>query len=42
MSPKFEKVLNYYKNGLWNENMVKNAIGKWITKEEAEEIISSK
>lgn len=39
-SPKFEKVLNYFKNGLWTEKMVRNAIGRWITEDEANEIIN--
>lgn len=38
-SPKFEKVKNYYDNGLWNLKMVKNAVVReWITAEEFEEI----
>ena len=38
-SPKFEKVKDYYDRGLWNEKMVRNAVGKWITAEEADEIL---
>jgi len=38
-SPKFNKVKDYYDRGLWNETMVRNAINKWITAEEAEEIL---
>lgn len=38
-SPKFNKVKDYYDRGLWNETMVRNAINKWITTEEAEEIL---
>lgn len=43
-SPRFEKVRSYYKDGLWNEEMVRNASqnpkkSPWITKDEAEEII---
>ena len=38
-SPKFEKVKGYYERGLWNETMVRNAVGKWITAEEADEIL---
>ncbi len=34
MSKKYEKVKNYYDKGLWNENRVHNAVGKWITSEE--------
>ena len=34
-SPKFEKVKNYYDTGLWNKEMVRNAVVKgWITAEE--------
>ena len=34
----FEKVKNYYDKGLWDKNRVHNAVGKWITAEEYEEI----
>ena len=37
MSPKFNKVKNYYDKGLWNKQMVANAVTKrWITAEEYE------
>lgn len=37
MSPKFNKVKNYYDKGLWNKTMVANAVVKgWITAEEYE------
>lgn len=38
-SVKFNLVKDYYDRGLWTETMVKNAIGKWITAKEAEEIL---
>lgn len=39
MSPKFNKVKNYYDRGLWNLTMVRNAVVKnWITAEEFEQI----
>ena len=39
MSPKFTKVKNYYDRGLWNLEMVANAVVKgWITAAEFEEI----
>ena len=39
MSPKFNKVKNYYDRGLWNLAMVRNAVVKnWITAEEFEQI----
>lgn len=38
MSKNYEKVKNYYDKGLWNENRVHNAVGKWITPEEYEQI----
>ena len=41
MSAKFEKVKNYYLNGLWNGEMVRNAVGRWITEAEAEEIFAA-
>ena len=40
MSPKFNKVKNYYDKGLWNKTMVANAVVKgWITAEEYETIV---
>lgn len=39
-SPKYKTVSEYYRNGLWNATMVKNAVGRWITEAEAEEILS--
>ena len=39
-SPKYEKVKGYYDKGLWNEEMVRNAVVKgWITEEEYREIV---
>lgn len=38
-SAKFIRVKGYYDSGLWNAEMVMNAVGKWITEEEAKEII---
>ena len=37
-SKKFETVKGYYDKGLWTEAMVRNAVGRWITAEEADEI----
>lgn len=39
---KFELVKQYYDSGLWNKQMVSNAIERWITKEEAEKIMKEK
>ena len=40
MSPKFNRVKRYYDNGLWNKEMVHNAVIKgWITAEEYVEIV---
>lgn len=39
-SPKFERVKGYYNAGLWNAEMVHNAVGRWITTAEEQEIIS--
>ena len=37
MSPKFNKVKKYFDSGLWNKQMVANAVVKhWITAEEYE------
>lgn len=30
----------YCDKGLWTADMVRNAVGKWITAEEADEILS--
>lgn len=38
-SKKYDLVKRYYDNGLWNAEMVNNAVGRWITKEEAAEIL---
>lgn len=37
-SPNFEKVRNYYKKHLWSITQVHNAVGKWITEAEYQEI----
>lgn len=41
-SPKFEIVKSYYDRGLWSAQMVENAVGRWITEEEAREILAQK
>lgn len=38
-SKKFQLVKDYYDCGLWTEDMVRNAVGRWITKLEEEEIV---
>lgn len=38
-SKKFQTVKDYYDRNLWTEAMVRNAVGRWITEQEAEEII---
>lgn len=38
-SAKFERVKRYFDTGLWNAKMVRNAVGRWITAEEADEIL---
>lgn len=38
-SPKYDKVIKYYKFGMWNLEQVKNAVRKgWITASEYTEI----
>lgn len=37
-SKNFDKVKLYYESGLWGLDRVTNAVGKWITAEEFEEI----
>lgn len=39
-SPKFKTVKDYYDAHRWTRKMVLNAVGKWITEEEAEEILN--
>lgn len=38
-SPKFNTVKAYYDSRRWSRQMVLNAVGKWITEEEAAEIL---
>lgn len=33
-SKKYYDVENYYKTGLWSKKRVRNAVDRWITKEE--------
>lgn len=40
-SAKYERVKGYFEAGLWNATMVQNAVGKWITAEEAAEILGA-
>lgn len=37
-SKKFILVKKYYDTGLWNLNMIRNAVHRWITKNEYTEI----
>lgn len=39
MNTKFELVRNYFQRGLWDATRVQNAVGRWITAEEAAEIL---
>ena len=38
MSKNYMKVKYYYDRGLWSKKKLKNAVGKWITEEEYEQI----
>lgn len=40
MSKKFNLIKNYYDNGFWTKEMVKNAVGKWITSKEYDLIVT--
>ena len=31
---RYEDVKNYYIRGIWTKDMVRNAVGRWITEEE--------
>lgn len=37
-SRNFDRVKRWFDSGFWNTDMVKNAVGRWITKKEYEEI----
>lgn len=37
-SKNFNKVLGFFRNGLWSVDKVRNAVGRWITEEEFTEI----
>lgn len=37
-SKNFEKVKTYYERGMWSKKRVYDAVGKWITPAEYEEI----
>jgi hypothetical protein len=39
-SDKFELVHSYYQRKLWDEDRVQAAVGRWITADEAHEILS--
>lgn len=41
-SKNFEKVKNYYFTKMWNLKKVQDAVGRWITEEEYEEITGLK
>lgn len=38
MSKNYSRVKGFYEAGLWSIGMVKNAVGKWITTKEYQEI----
>ena len=38
-SKNYFKIKDYYDRGLWSKDKVRNAIGKWITAEEYDEIV---
>ena len=38
-SPKYDLVKYYYDRGLWSAERGRKAVGKWITAEEAAEIL---
>lgn len=39
MSEHYELVKSHYDRGLWSAERVQNAVGRWITQEEADTII---
>lgn len=40
-SKNYDKVKTYYDRGMWSEDRVHAAVGKWITEEECTEIIGA-
>lgn len=42
MSSKFEMIATFYLIGLWSARQVQNAVGRWLTQEEADDIIATK
>lgn len=40
MSEKYELVRSYFEKGLWSAERVLNAVGRWITQEEADSILA--
>ena len=38
-SPMFDDVKRFYDNGLWSATQVYDAVGRWITPEEYNEIV---
>lgn len=40
-SKNYDKVKTYYERGMWSEDRVRDAVGKWITSEECAEIIGA-
>lgn len=40
-SKNYDKVKTYYDRGMWSEDRVRAAVGKWITEEECAEIIGA-
>lgn len=42
MSDKYNLVKSYYQRGLWSADRVRAAIGRWITADEAAEILGDK
>ena len=40
MSAKYDLVKSYYDLGLWTAERVQNAVGKWITQDECDAILT--
>ena len=40
MSRMYEKIKEYYEKGLWSEEWVRNAQGRWLTEEEVQKILN--
>lgn len=41
MSERFQMVSDFYTHGLWSAERVRNAVGRWITQDECDQILGT-